>query len=77
MPKKQLTGAVVSDKMNKTIVVKVEQIKEHPLYKRRFKSHTTYKAHDENNECHEGDKVTIEETRPMSKEKAWRVIKKH
>ena len=76
MPKKQITGAVVSNKMQKTVVVKVERIKEHPRYKKRYKVHKKYKAHDEKGECKKGDKVIIEECRPMSKEKRWRVIKK-
>jgi small subunit ribosomal protein S17 len=76
MLKKRLTGIVVSDKMQKTIVVKVERIKKHPLYQRRFKVHKKYKAHDEKEECKIGDKVIIEECRPISKEKRWRVIKK-
>lgn len=76
MPKKRLIGTVVSDKMEKTVVVKVERIKEHPLYKRRFKVHKKYKAHDEKGEYHLGDKVVIEECRPISKEKRWRVIRK-
>ena len=76
MPKKQITGAVVSNKMQKTVVVKVERIKEHPKYKKRYKVHKKYKAHDEKGECKVGDKVIIEECRPMSKEKRWRVIKK-
>ena len=76
MPKKQITGAVVSNKMQKTVVVKVERIKEHPRYKKRYKVHKKYKAHDEKGEYKVGDKVVIEECRPMSKEKRWRVIKK-
>lgn len=76
MPKKQLKGIVVSDKMQKTVVVKVERIIEHPKYKRRYKSHKKYKAHDENKEYHIGDNVVIEETTPISKDKCWRVIKK-
>ena len=76
MPKKQITGAVVSNKMQKTVVVKVERIKEHPRYKKRYKVHKKYKAHDEKGECKKGDKVIIEECRPMSKEKRWRVIRK-
>jgi small subunit ribosomal protein S17 len=62
--------------MQKTVVVEVERIKEHPKYRRRFKVHKKYKAHDENGEFHIGDKVVIEETRPMSKEKRWKVIGK-
>ncbi len=76
MPKKKLKGVVVSDKMQKTIVVKVESIKEHPKYKRRYKVHKKYKAHDENQEYHIGDTVVIEETAPISKDKKWKVISK-
>lgn len=76
MAKKQLQGIVISNRMQKTVVVKVERIKEHPLYKRRFKVHKKYKAHDEKGECRIGDKVIIEECRPISKEKKWRVVKK-
>ncbi len=76
MSKKKLTGIVVSDKMQKTVVVKVESIKEHPKYKRRYKSHKKYKAHDEKREYHVGDKVVIEETKPMSKDKHFIVVKK-
>ncbi|PIQ91844.1 MAG: 30S ribosomal protein S17 [Parcubacteria group bacterium CG11_big_fil_rev_8_21_14_0_20_39_14] len=76
MSKKRLQGAVVSDKMQKTVVVKVERIKIHPKYKKRFKVHKKYKAHDEKGEYHMGDKVVIEESRPISKDKRWRVIKK-
>ena len=76
MAKRQLKGIVVSDKMQKTIVVKVERIIEHPKYKRRYKSHKKYKAHDENKEYNVGDNVVIEETIPMSKDKCWKVIKK-
>jgi len=76
MPKKQLTGQVISDKMDKTVVVEVESVKQHPLYKKRYKDHKKYHAHDENNEYQEGDEVVIEECRPQSKKKRWRVIKK-
>jgi len=76
MSKKILQGIVVSDKMRKTVVVEVERIKEHPKYKRRFKVHKKYKAHDQNQEYHVGDKVVIEETKPISKDKNWIVIKK-
>ena len=76
MPKKTLQGIVVSDKMQKTVVVEVETIKEHPKYKRRYKTHKRYKAHDQNQEFHMGDKVLIEQTRPISKDKNWIVIKK-
>jgi len=76
MPKKQIAGVVLSNKMKKTVVVKTERIKEHPRYKKRYKVHKKYKAHDESGECKVGDKVIIEECRPMSKEKRWKVIKK-
>ncbi|MDP3981993.1 MAG: 30S ribosomal protein S17 [bacterium] len=76
MTQKQLTGIVVSDKMDKTIVVRVEQLKKHSKYLRRFKAHETYKAHDEKNEYKEGEHVVIEETRPLSRDKRWRVIGK-
>jgi len=76
MPKRQLKGIVISNKMQKTIVVKVERIKEHPKYKRRYKVHKKYKAHTESGEYHIGDKVIIEECRPISKDKKWKVIKK-
>jgi len=76
MPKKQLTGTVVSNKMLKTLVVKVERIKEHPRYRRRYKISKKYKVHNEKGEYKIGDKVVIEECRPISKEKKWRVIKK-
>ena len=76
MPKRQLKGVIVSDKMQKTVVVKVERIKEHPKYKRRYKIHKKYKAHDEKGEYKVGDKVAIEECRPLSKEKRWKILKK-
>ena len=75
MPKKQLIGIVVSDKMQKTRVVKVETLKTHPKYKRRYRSHKKYKAHDAENQYHVGDRVVIEEARPMSKDKHWIIIK--
>mgnify|MGYP001596128912 CR=1 FL=1 len=76
MSKKQLTGIVISNKTQKTVVVKVERLKEHPKYKRRYRVGKKYKAHDEKGEYRIGDKVIIEECRPISKEKKWRVIKK-
>lgn len=77
MPKKKLIGTIISDKMQKTVVVMVERLKEHPKYKRRFKVHKNYKAHVEKNGDYQlGDKVLIEECRPLSKDKKWRVIKK-
>lgn len=74
--KKQLIGKIISDKMEKTVVVSVESLKEHPKYKRRFKSHKNYKAHLAEEGYQVGDRVLIEESRPMSKDKRWRVIKK-
>jgi small subunit ribosomal protein S17 len=77
MTKKRLEGTVVSNKMQKTVVVKVETLKTHPLYKKKYKVHKKYKAHVENEKEYQiGDKVIIEECRPISKEKKWRVIKK-
>ncbi len=70
---KTLVGRVVSNKMDKTVVVAVERVKRHRLYKKAIKRDVKYKAHDENNECGEGDIVRIIETRPLSKEKHWRV----
>lgn len=74
--KKQLKGTIISDKMQKTIVVKVERVKQHPKYQRRYKIFKKYKAHNENGEFKIGDKVVIEETRPLSKEKRWKVVGK-
>ena len=76
MPKKKLIGIIVSDKMAKTVVVNVERVKEHPKYKRRYKIHKKYKAHDKNSQYHIGDTVMIEETKPISKDKHFTVIKK-
>jgi small subunit ribosomal protein S17 len=64
-------GVVVSDKMDKTIVVKVERQFTHPLYKKTVRVHKKFMAHDENNDAHIGDKVIIEEFRPLSKKKRW------
>jgi small subunit ribosomal protein S17 len=66
-------GQVVSDKMDKTVVVAVETPKRHPLYKKTIRRVVKYKAHDEKNKCQVGDKVIIVETRPLSREKRWRV----
>jgi len=66
-------GRVVSNKMDKTVVVAVDTSKRHPIYKKRIKGIIKYKAHDEQNACNEGDTVRIVETRPLSKEKRWRV----
>jgi small subunit ribosomal protein S17 len=67
-------GIVVSNKMAKTVVVKVERVYRHPLYQKVMRVADKYKAHDENNQCKVGDKVMIMETRPLSKDKCWRVI---
>ncbi len=67
-------GIVVSDKMDKTVVVMEEVMAFHPLYKKSVKKSVKYKAHDENNVCKSGDKVKIMETRPLSKDKRWRVV---
>ena len=72
--RKTRVGKVVSDKMDKTIVVAVETNVKHPLYKKIMKRTTKFKAHDEKNECGIGDKVKIMETRPISKDKRWRLI---
>ena len=71
--RKTRIGRVTSDKMDKTVVVSVEETKHHPLYRKTIKKATRYKAHDERNECGEGDIVRIIETRPLSKDKRWRV----
>ena len=76
MPKRRLTGKVVSDKMVKTVVVQTVRFKQHPKYLRRLLVHKKYKAHDEKQEYHVGDEVIIEETRPMSKDKCWIVVGK-
>ena len=76
MPQKSLRGVVVSDKMQKTIVVAVTRLKTHPKYKKQFKVTSRFKAHDEKEEYHVGDKVVIAETRPMSRDKRWRVTGK-
>jgi len=68
-------GKVVSDKMDKTIVVAIETRKKHPIYHKTVKVTKKYKAHDENNEARLGDTVLIMETRPLSKEKNWRLVK--
>jgi len=72
--KKIYTGTVVSNKMNKTVVVAVTRLFQHPVYKKTVKRVTKFKAHDEKNACQIGDTVKIIETRPLSKEKRWLVI---
>ncbi|MGD9559989.1 MAG: 30S ribosomal protein S17 [Oscillospiraceae bacterium] len=73
--RKTRVGTVVSDKMDKTIVVAVRDSVRHPLYKKIIKRTVKFKAHDENNDCKTGDRVTIMETRPLSKDKHWRLVK--
>ncbi len=68
-------GKVVSDKMDKTIVVAIEELVQHKLYKKSVKRTVKFKAHDENNEAQIGDRVQIMETRPLSREKRWRLVK--
>ena len=72
--RKTRVGIVVSDKMDKTVVVAIEDNVRHPLYKKIVKRTVKLKAHDENNECRVGDRVEIMETRPLSKDKCWRVV---
>ena len=72
--RKTRVGRVVSDKMDKTIVVAIEDSVQHPLYKKTMKRTYKLKAHDENNECGIGDTVEVMETRPLSKDKRWRVV---
>jgi len=73
---RRLTGVIVSDKMKKTRVVEVTHMKKHPKYLRYYKVSQRFKAHDENEEYKMNDSVVIEETRPMSKEKRWKIIEK-
>ncbi|MEW6545964.1 MAG: 30S ribosomal protein S17 [Bacillota bacterium] len=72
--RQEMVGTVVSDKMQKTVVVAVERLVAHPLYGRRMRRTSRFKAHDEIG-CHVGDRVLIMETRPLSKEKRWRVVR--
>lgn len=73
--RKTRIGTIVSDKMDKTVVVQISKKMQHPVYKKFVTRRVKYKAHDPNNEYQVGDKVEIEETRPLSKEKRWRVTK--
>lgn len=73
---RKLKGEVISNKMDKTIVVRVNRFKLHPIYKKRFKVSKNYKVHDEKNQYKTGDKVEIVECRPLSKDKRWRVLHK-
>jgi len=72
--RKELIGTVTSDKMDKTVVVSVETSVKHPIYKKIVRRTYKLKAHDEENKCHMGDKVRVMETRPLSKDKRWRVV---
>ena len=74
--RKTRVGLVVSDKMDKTVVVAVQEHYRHPVYKKVMRSTYKLKAHDENNECRVGDKVLVMETRPLSKDKRWRIVEK-
>jgi small subunit ribosomal protein S17 len=72
--KTTIEGVVISDKMDKTVVVRVERLVKHPVFHKYIKRYVKYKAHDENNDCHFGDRVMIAESRPLSKEKRWRMV---
>ena len=72
--RKERVGLVVSDKMDKTVVVEISDKSKHPLYKKTITTSKRIKAHDENNECGVGDRVKIMETRPLSKDKRWRLV---
>jgi small subunit ribosomal protein S17 len=74
--KKRKIGSVVSDKMDKTVLVNIERFCNHPIYLKKFRQSNKIKAHDEKNEYKIGDIVEIEETKPISKDKSWRVTKK-
>lgn len=73
--KRKFQGTVISDKMAKTIVVAIEEIRQHPKYLRRYKIQKRFKVHDENKQAKVGDKVIFEECRPLSKEKRWKLVK--
>ncbi|HDH04602.1 MAG TPA: 30S ribosomal protein S17 [Nitrospirae bacterium] len=74
MPKKIYTGDVISDRMDKTVVVAVTRLTQHPMYKKTIKKISKFKAHDEENKCKKGDKVSIIESRPVSKDKRWKIL---
>lgn len=74
--KRRLVGTVVSSKMDKTVVVRVDRVKVHPTYQKRYTVSKNYKAHDEKNAHQDGDVVVIEASRPLSKHKKWRVVSK-
>ena len=69
-----LTGTVISNAMDKTVVVEVVSLKAHPVYKKRYRTTKKYYVHDEENQCNPGDKISISEMRPLSKTKRWRVL---
>ena len=73
--KREMTGTISSDKMDKTVVVTVERLEKHPVFQKYIRRRSKYKAHDEKNECKVGDVVEIVESRPLSAEKRWRVQK--
>ncbi|MCK5286609.1 MAG: 30S ribosomal protein S17 [Thermodesulfovibrionia bacterium] len=75
MPKKIYTGKIINDRMDKTVVVAVERLTQHPFYGKTIKKVSKFKAHDEENKCRVGDKVSIIESRPLSRDKRWRVVK--
>jgi small subunit ribosomal protein S17 len=75
MPRKIYTGEVISNKMDKTVVVAVKRLTQHPVYKKTIKKISKFKAHDEENRAKIGDKVSIIESRPLSKDKRWKVLK--
>jgi small subunit ribosomal protein S17 len=73
--KRQVAGIIVSNKMDKTVVVQVERLVKHPLYKKFIRRRNKFKAHDKDNACRIGDRVEISESRPLSKTKRWRVVR--
>ncbi|MCK5138579.1 MAG: 30S ribosomal protein S17 [Thermodesulfovibrionia bacterium] len=75
MPKKIYTGKIINDRMDKTVVVAVERLTQHPLYRKTIKKVSKFKAHDEENQCKVGDKVSIIESRPLSRDKRWSLVK--
>jgi small subunit ribosomal protein S17 len=74
MPKKVYTGKIISDKMDKTVVVAVTRLTQHPVYKKTIRKITRFKAHDGENKCKVGDTVSIIESRPFSKDKRWKIL---
>ncbi len=76
MPRRQIKGTVVANKMAKTVVVAVTRIKQHKKYLKRYRVTKRYQAHDEKNNCQIGETVLLQESRPLSKNKRWRVVKK-